>query len=68
MGVSIVRVPGTHRLTFDVYIPRDLSGKVLVCASRQADPNGREFLANRSDRNGCASPYSNSTLVSLVGD
>lgn len=27
MGVSIVRVPATHRLTFDVYVPRDLSGK-----------------------------------------
>lgn len=27
MGVSIVRVPATHRMTFDVYVPRDLSGK-----------------------------------------
>jgi hypothetical protein len=27
MGVSIVRNPLTHRLVFDVYVPRDLSGK-----------------------------------------
>ena len=33
MGVSIVRVPGTHRLTFDVYIPRDLSGKAWFSES-----------------------------------
>jgi hypothetical protein len=27
MGVQITRNPSTHRLTFDVYIPRDLTGK-----------------------------------------
>lgn len=27
MGVSITRVPATHSLTFDVYIPRNLTGK-----------------------------------------
>lgn len=27
MGVSIVRNPSGHNLTFDVYVPRDLSGK-----------------------------------------
>lgn len=33
MGVSIVRNPSTHRLTFDVYIPRDLSGKAWFSES-----------------------------------
>ena len=27
MGVQIVRNPSTHNLTFDVYVPRDLTGK-----------------------------------------
>lgn len=33
MGVSITRNPATHRLTFDVYIPRDLSGKAWFSES-----------------------------------
>jgi hypothetical protein len=33
MGVSIVRNPVTHRLTFDVYIPRNLSGKAWFSRS-----------------------------------
>lgn len=27
MGVQVVRNPSTHNLTFDVYVPRDLTGK-----------------------------------------
>lgn len=33
MGVSITRNPTTHRLLFDVYIPRDLSGKAWFSKS-----------------------------------
>jgi len=33
MGVSIVRVPSTHRMIFDVYVPRDLSGKAWFSES-----------------------------------
>ena len=33
MGVSIARVPATHRMTFDVYVPRDLSGKAWFSES-----------------------------------
>jgi hypothetical protein len=33
MGVQITRNPTTHRLTFDVYIPRNLSGKAWFSES-----------------------------------
>jgi hypothetical protein len=33
MGISIKRNAATHRLTFDVYIPRDLSGKAWFSRS-----------------------------------
>lgn len=33
MGVSVVRASATHRLTFDVYVPRNLSGKAWFSES-----------------------------------
>lgn len=33
MGISIVRNPATHRLTFDIYLPRNLSGKAWFSES-----------------------------------
>ena len=45
MGVSVVRASATHRLTFDVYVPRNLSGKAWFSESL-GNLTGIAFLAD----------------------
>jgi hypothetical protein len=60
LGVSVVRNPATHRLTFDCYVPRNLSGKAWFSESlgnltainfSLSDPNVTDALVQGAGTN-----------------
>ena len=75
MGVSLVRNPTTHRLTFDVVVPRNLSGKAWVSrdlgnltaiAFNLTDPTVTDALVQGSGTNFIQSTASAKTMFNQV--
>jgi len=75
MGVSLVRNPTTHQLVFDVYVPRNLSGKAWFSEAlgnltainfNQTDPTCTDALVQGSGTQFVVRTGSNRTQWNLV--